>query len=212
MMLNLRERIIQNGIKSLETKELIAVLLGNGTKEQNVTEIADKIAFKFQNLRFDMEQLLNEKGIGIAKACIVMAAIELGERKLEADSLLNHVVDMSSLSEHLIKKIGNSPQEKLIAVYLDNGHRVIEEKVVFVGTADAATVHPRDIIREALYVSATQIVIAHNHPSGLLIPSENDKKFSLRLNKCCRLMGINLIDHVIVTKNAYLSLKTQKFI
>lgn len=211
-MLNLRERIIRNGVKSLETTELIAVILGNGTKEQNVIEIANRITFKSKNLKFNLDQLLNEPGIGIAKACMIIAALELGERKLEADTVLNQIVDTLSLNEHLIKKIGNSPQEKLIAVYLDNGYHVIEEKVIFIGTADTATVHPRDIIREALYVSATQIVIAHNHPSGQLQPSENDKIFSLRLFKCCQLMGISLIDHVIVTKSAYLSLKSEKII
>ncbi|KRK80719.1 RadC family protein [Companilactobacillus nodensis] len=211
-MVNLRERITKNGIKSLETKELIAVILGRGTKGNNVVELADKIVFESQNLNLDMKQLIAYKGIGIAQACKILAAFELGQRKLEADSLLSQIVDLSSLSEHLIKKIGNSPQEKLVAVYLDNSYHVIAEKIIFVGTTDAATVHPRDIIREGLYVAATQIVIAHNHPSGRLEPSENDKNFSLRLFKCCQLMGINLIDHVIVTKKAYSSMKSQKFI
>lgn len=211
-MVNLRERITKNGIKSLKTTELVAVILGSGTKGKNVIELADKIVFESHDLNLNMEQLLSHKGIGIAQACKILAAFELGQRKLEADSQLNQIVDLSSLSKHLIKKIGNSPQEKLIAVYLDNGYRVIAEKVIFIGTTDAATVHPRDIIREALYISATQVVIAHNHPSGRLEPSENDKNFSLRLFKCCQLMGINLIDHLIVTKNTYSSLKTEKII
>ncbi|WP_334328890.1 RadC family protein [Companilactobacillus sp. HBUAS59699] len=211
-MVNLRERITKNGIKSMETSELVAVILGNGTKGKNVIEIADKIVSESYNLNLNMEQLLSYKGIGTAQACKILAAFELGQRKLEADSLLNQVADLSSLSKHLIKKIGNSPQEKLVAVYLDNGYHVIAEKIIFIGTTDAATVHPRDILREALYISATQVVIAHNHPSGRLYPSENDKNFSLRLLKCCQLMGINLIDHLIVTKNAYSSLKTEKII
>ncbi|WP_225422982.1 RadC family protein [Companilactobacillus jidongensis] len=211
-MVNLRERITKNGIKSLGTNELVAVILGNGTKGQNVIELADEIVLKSQNLNLNMEQLISHKGIGIAQACKILAALELGQRKLEIDSVLNQIVDLSSLSKHLIKKIGNSPQEKLVAVYLDNGYHVIAEKIIFVGTTDAATVHPRDIIREALYVSATQIVVAHNHPSGRNEPSENDKNFSLRLLKCCQLMGINLIDHIIVTKNTHSSLKSQKII
>ncbi|WP_246005655.1 RadC family protein [Companilactobacillus insicii] len=211
-MVNLRERITKNGIRSLETKELIAVILGRGTKGKNVVELADKIVFDSQSLNITMSELLAYKGIGIAQACKILAAFELGKRKLEADSLMDQIADMSSLSEHLIKKIGNSPQEKLIAVYLDNNYHVIDEKVIFIGTTDAATVHPRDIIREALYVSATQVVIAHNHPSGRLEPSENDKNFSLRLLECCQLIGINLVDHIIVTKKAYSSMKIEKII
>ena len=94
-----------------------------------------------------------------------------------------------------------------MAVYLNNSYHVINEKTIFIGTIDQATVHPRDILREAIQISATQIVIAHNHPNGTLMFSKNDQEFSLRLKKCCNLMGINLLDHLIITRKSYSSLK-----
>lgn len=89
---------------------------------------------------------------------------------------------------------------------------MISEKIIFIGTVDSATVHPRDILREAIGMSATQILIAHNHPNGSLMFSQNDQEFSLRLQKCCHLIGINLIDHLIITKKTYSSLKSLNLI
>ena len=99
-----------------------------------------------------------------------------------------------------------------MAVYLNNSYHVIDERVIFIGTVDQATVHPRDILREAISMSATQIIVAHNHPNGSLMFSTNDQDFSLRLKKSCQLIGINLIDHLIITKKTYSSLKTLNLI
>ncbi|WDT66357.1 RadC family protein [Companilactobacillus crustorum] len=211
-MINIRERILAYGVNSLKDEELLAVILGNGTQGNPVIDLSKKIVCNSNGLDLSLEQLMSFNGIGVAQACKILAAIELGTRKIQADSLSETVVSVDEIGQHLIKKIGNAPQEKLVTVYLNNSYHVIDEKVVFIGTVDQATVHPRDILREAIGMSATQIVVAHNHPNGSLMFSKNDQEFSLRLKKCCHLIGINLIDHLIITKKTFSSLKTLNLI
>lgn len=211
-MINIRERILAYGVNSLKDEELLAVILGNGTQGNPVIDLSKKIVCNSNGLDLSLEQLMSFNGIGVAQACKILAAIELGTRKIQADSLSETVVSVDEIGQHLIKKIGNAPQEKLVTVYLNNCYHVIDEKVVFIGTVDQATVHPRDILREAIGMSATQIVVAHNHPNGSLMFSKNDREFSLRLKKCCHLIGINLIDHLIITKKTFSSLKTLNLI
>lgn len=212
MMINLRERILSYGVATLKDEELLAVILGNGTKEYPVAKLARKIVSESNGLNLSLEQLMSFNGVGVAQACKVLAAIELGSRKNQADTLSEETVSVADMGQHLIKKIGSAPQEKLIAIYLNNSYHVISEKIIFIGTVDSATVHPRDILREAVGMSATQVLIAHNHPNGSLMFSQNDREFSLRLQKCCHLIGINLIDHLIITKKTYSSLKSLNLI
>jgi len=211
-MINLREKILAYGVSTLKNEELLAVIIGNGTKKNSVSDLSKKIICNSNGLNLSLEQLMSFNGIGVAQACKVMAAIELGTRKIQSDTLSETVVSVDDVGRHLINKIGGAPQEKLVAVYLNNSYHIIDEKVIFIGTVDQATVHPRDILREAIGMSATQVVIAHNHPNGSLMFSKNDQDFSLRLKKCCHLIGINLIDHLIITKKTYSSLKSLNLI
>lgn len=211
-MINLREKILAYGVSTLKNEELLAVIIGNGTKQNKVYEIAQKIICQSNSLNLSLEQLMSFNGIGVAQACKILAAVELGTRKVQSDTLSETVVSIDDIGRHLVNKIGGAPQEKLIAVYLNNSYHVIDEQVIFIGTVDQATVHPRDILREAIKMSATQVVVAHNHPNGSLMFSSDDQEFSLRLKKCCHLIGINFIDHLIITKKTYSSLKSLNLI
>ncbi|KRL45410.1 hypothetical protein FD29_GL000329 [Companilactobacillus mindensis DSM 14500] len=212
MMIKLREKILAYGVSTLKDEELLAVIIGNGTRESKVSEIAKKIICQSNSLNLSLEQLMSFNGIGVAQACKILAAVELGTRKVQSDTLSETIVSVDDIGRHLINKIGGAPQEKLVAVYLNNSYHVIDEQVIFIGTVDQATVHPRDILREAVKMSATQVVVAHNHPNGSLMFSNDDQEFSLRLKKCCHLIGINLIDHLIITKKTYSSLKSLNLI
>lgn len=212
MMINLREKILAHGVSSLKNEELLAVIIGNGTRQNSVLDLSQKIICYSEGLNLSLERLMSFNGIGVAQACKVLAALELGSRKVQADILSDKVVSVDNVGQHLINKIGKAPQEKLVAVYLNNSYHVIDEKIIFIGTVDQATVHPRDILREALKMSATQLIVAHNHPNGSLMFSQNDQEFSLRLKKGCQLIGINFIDHLIITKKTYSSLKTLNLI
>lgn len=211
-MIKLREKILAYGVSTLKDEELLAVIIGNGTRESKVSEIAKKIICQSNSLNLSLEQLMSFNGIGVAQACKILAAVELGTRKVQSDTLSETIVSVDDIGRHLINKIGGAPQEKLVAVYLNNSCHVIDEQVISIGTVDQATVHPRDILREAVKMSATQVVVAHNHPNGSLMFSNDDQEFSLRLKKCCHLIGINLIDHLIITKKTYSSLKSLNLI
>lgn len=211
-MIKLREKILAYGVSTLKDEELLAVIIGNGTRESKVSEIAQKIICQSNSLNLSLEQLMSFNGIGVAQACKILAAVELGTRKVHSDTLSETIVSVDDIGRHLINKIGGAPQEKLVAVYLNNSYHVIDEQVIFIGTVDQATVHPRDILREAVKMSATQVVVAHNHPNGSLMFSNDDQEFSLRLKKCCHLIGINLIDHLIIAKKTYSSLKSLNLI
>ena len=211
-MINIREKILAYGVSTLKNEELLAVIIGNGTKQNSVLDLSKKIICNSDSLNLSLEQLMSFNGIGVAQACKILAALELGNRQVQADTISEQIVSVDDVGRHLIKKIGNAPQEKLVAVYLNNNYHIIAEKVIFMGTVDQATVHPRDILREAIGISATQVIIAHNHPNGSLMFSRNDQEFSLRLKKCCHLIGINLIDHLIITKKTYSSMKSLNLI
>lgn len=213
MMINIREKLKQHGTQALTTQELIAVILGTGTRDYDVTKLSANVLISSDNLRkLSLDSLVQQKVVGHAQACKLLAAVELGARKIQRDVLPKEQISLSKMGEHLIKKIGNSSQEKLVAVYLDNGFHVIDEKVIFIGTVDSATVHPRDVLCEALKLSAPQVIICHNHPGGSLIASPEDRRFTQRLIDCCHLVGVNLVDHLIVTPRDYLSFKAQDLI
>lgn len=181
-MINIREKLQKHGTDALTTQELIAVILGTGTKDCDITRLSANVLIGSDNLRkLDLESLIQQKGVGHAQACKLLAAIELGARKVERDVMPKEQVSLSKLGTHLIKKIGNSPQEKLVAVFLDNGFHVIKESTIFIGTIDSATVHPRDVLREGLKLSAPQVIICHNHPGGSLSASPEDRRFTSRL-------------------------------
>lgn len=207
MMINLREKILAYGVSNLKNEELLAVIIGNGTKKNSVVELSKEIIDNSRNLNLSLDDLLSFDGIGVAQACKIMAALELGTRRIQADVLSERINSVDDVGQHLINKIGNIPQEQLITIYLNNSYHVIDEKTIFIGTVDQATVHPRDILREAVKLSATQIIVAHNHPNGSLAFSRHDQEFSLRLKKSCQIIGINLIDHLIITSKTYSSLK-----
>ncbi|MFH5810977.1 DNA repair protein RadC [Companilactobacillus sp. FL22-1] len=212
MMINLREKILAYGVSNLKNEELLAVIIGNGTKKNSVVELSKEIIDNSRNLNLSLDDLLSFDGIGVAQACKIMAALELGTRRIQADVLSERISSVDDVGQHLINKIGNIPQEQLITIYLNNSYHVIDEKTIFIGTVDQATVHPRDILREAVKLSATQIIVAHNHPNGSLAFSRHDQEFSLRLKKSCQIIGINLIDHLIITSKTYSSLKSLNLI
>src|SRR5699024_3469709 len=118
-MINLREKILAYGVSTLKDEELLAVIIGNGTRQKSVTELSEEIICKSGGLNLSLEQLMSFNGIGIAQACKVLAAIELGERKIQADTITGEVVSIDDIGRHLINKIGMSPQEKLITVYMN---------------------------------------------------------------------------------------------
>lgn len=199
-----RERLVARGPENLKNKELLAILLGTGTEGKNVIEVAEQILEKYpvkNFLQLKYEDLLKIKGINSAKACIILASQELVKRALDVrdESLpkINSVQDVLAQSVYMRDK----SREHLMALFLNARNELLYKKPMFIGTLNANLVHPREIFQEALKQNAASVILAHNHPSGDNEPSEDDILITKRISEAGKLMGVEVLDHVIISKN-----------
>lgn len=204
-----RERLKKYGTSTLSDVELLAIIIRSGTKNKNAIDIAREILinYKLSDLcSISLNKLSSIIGVGEVKAISILASLELGRRSLSSTSN-NRVQIRSSRDVYGIfyKDMCNLKQEKLLAIFLDTKKYIISSKVIFIGTVNASTVHPRDIFREAIDVNAVSIIIMHNHPTGDVNPSYNDDLFTNKLVSLGKMLGIDVIDHLIIGNNNYYS-------
>ena len=206
-----RERLINNGVNSLSNEELLAILLKSGTKDLSVKELANVILSKLENIKdlnnINFEMFCSIKGIKKAKACSIIAAIELGNRINKKINNINQIRVTSSqnIYEYYKDLLKDKLQECFYCVYLDTKNQIIKDKLLFIGTINESLVHPREIFKEAYLLSASSIICIHNHPSGNLNPSTNDKIITKQIKEVGILLGIKLLDHIIISKDGYYS-------
>ena len=205
-----RERLINYGVKNLSNNELVSIILKCGTRNISSKDLADEIlknAGSIENLKDIKISTLNKiKGIGTVKACQLLAAIELGRRVYYVKNIGNIIINSTtSVFETYKSEFVNSSQEKFCALYLDTKKNVISFKTLFKGTLDKSIVHPREVFREAILLSASGIIVMHNHPSGDVTPSNEDIEVTNSLIYTGNIMGIKLVDHIIFGKDKYYS-------
>ena len=206
-----RERLINNGVEVLSNEELLAIILKTGNKENSAKELASILIKELEGIKnlnnINYERLKKIKGIGNAKACELLASIELGKRiNREINSLNNIILNKTSKVYEYYKDIlGNKQQEHFYCVYLDNKKRVIRDKLLFIGTLNYSIVHPREVFKYAYLFSASSIICVHNHPTGNVIPSKQDLDLTNNLIAVGNILGIKVVDHVIIGKNNYYS-------
>ena len=206
-----RERLINNGVESLSNEELIAILLKTGNKDNSAKELANILIKELDGIKhlnnINYEKLKSIKGIGPAKACELLASIELGKRINREILSINNVLlnKTSKVYEYYKDIIGDKQQEHFYCVYLDNKKRVIKDKLLFIGTLNYSVVHPREVFKNAYLLSASSIICVHNHPTGNTLPSKPDLELTKRLVEVGNLLGIKVIDHIIVGKFNYYS-------
>lgn len=205
-----REKAKQYGIENLTDAELLAILLHTGTRDLSVKDLSLKILEKveevegFTNLR--LPALLEIKGIGEAKAITILAMVELAKRMNEGGVKKRlQIKETKDVFENYKNYFIGESQEKFLVLFLNTKNFVMNEKILFTGTANQSMVHPRDIFHEAILNNAVKILCIHNHPTGDESPSLNDKSITKRLQECGELVGIPLLDHVIIGKNSYYS-------
>ena len=211
-----REKLIAKGPENLKDKELLGILLGTGVEGKNVIEVAGQILEKnplkkFLHLKY--EDLLKIKGINSAKACTILASQELVKRALEVrDESLPKIESVEDVLAQVVY-MRDKTREHLMAIYLNARNEMVWKKSVFVGTLNASLVHPREIFKEALDKNACSVILAHNHPSGDNEPSEDDLEITKKLIEAGKIMGVDVLDHVIIAKgkNPY-SFKESKLI
>ncbi len=205
------ERMVHYGVSSLTNEELLAILLKTGSKEKSAKELASQIlsqANSIENLKsYTLEKYQSIKGIGIKKAAILIASLELGKRVLKPTPYIYQakITNSSQVVEYYQSILENKEQEYFCCLYLDVQKRVIKNKTLFIGSLTYSMVHPREIFKEAYLIGACSIICIHNHPSGNILPSKNDMILTEQLVNAGNLLGIPVVDHLIIGKDKYYS-------
>jgi DNA repair protein RadC len=207
-----REKLLRLGAAGLGDNELVAIVVGSGSRRTNALALANQILENAGGLhgipRIGVDDLRRLDGMGLAKAAQVLAAVELGRRTLlrspPARVKFNHPREVAG---YLLPQFGSRPVEQFGLVMLDTKHRLLRTSVISVGTLDSSPAHPREIFREAASACAACIVLFHNHPSGDPSPSVDDVDLTRRLVAAGELMGIDVVDHVILADTRYFSFK-----
>ena len=207
-----REKLIQYGPEKLSNSELLAILLRFGPKGTNVLKLSQKILNQFKNKLSDLKygDLQNIHGLGPAKACEIIACFELGKRLLK-DKKCQLILSPKTVWDEL-KDVRCQKKEHFVIFYLDTRNQEIEREIISIGSLNANLVHPREVFEPAIKHTAAQILIAHNHPSGNTEPSEEDIEITKKLVEAGKILGIEIIDHVIVSSDSYYSFKEKNLI
>ncbi len=204
-----REQLVSAGPSHISTQSLLAILLGTGTKKHNSLSLARKILRSFslaELAQISVTELVEISGVGNAKACRVVAGFELAHRVHDRESRTRLV----SNPEEVLREVGEIAryrQEHIVVLYLNSRYHLLKKRTVAIGSTNASLIHPRDVFAPALSVPATQIVLAHNHPSGESDPSEADLKFTERIAAAGELLGIEVVDHIVVSAQSHFSFK-----
>jgi len=210
-----RERLLKLGSEALSAQEILSLILGRGIKGESIMMTSQKLLSRFGNLKgianASIEELTQTKGIGPAKAAQIKAALELSKR-LEADvgekpkPVLKSPEDVAAVMR---SKLKGKKKEHFWVLCLDTRNRLINRKLVSIGSLDTSIVHPREVFKEAVSSSAASVIFVHNHPSGDSEPSKEDIELTKRLVKAGEIIGIDVLDHIIVCDKSYLSLKAK---
>ncbi|WP_330999267.1 RadC family protein [Rossellomorea arthrocnemi] len=212
-----RERMIQSGAASLSNQELLAILLRTGTKSESVLQLSNRLLNQFDGLNLlkdaSLEEITKTKGIGLAKAVQIMAAVELGRRisNLAFDDRYS-IRSPEDGANYVMNDMRFLSQEHFVCLYLNTKNQVLHKQTIFIGSLNASIVHPREVFKEAFRRSAASIICIHNHPSGDPTPSREDIEVTKRLVECGRIIGIDILDHLIIGEKKFISLKEKGYL
>ena len=200
--------MLERGASSLTDTELLAILLGSGGRGCNVLQLAASILplIDQKNGKLQPEDLLAVRGLGKAKACLIGAAYEFARRRIRPYGVkIAQASDIMPLVGHLAGRL----QEHFVSISLNGANEVIACRVLTIGLVNATQIHPREVYSESITDRASSIIVAHNHPSGNLTPSEEDKKTTMRLKTSGDILGVPLLDHIIFATTGYYSFREQ---
>lgn len=211
------EKMMAAGAKSLSDEELLAILIGTGTKTKNAIELAHTIlTSRMQRswlLTARLEELMEISGIGLAKASRILAAVHLAKRLTEQTNFHNIALqDPKTVADYFSAVYLTEKQEIFCCILVDTKNRPISNQIISVGTVNSTLVHPREVFRPAIQASANSVILSHNHPSGDPSPSQEDIQITKRLVQVGAIIGIQVLDHVIVGDRKFVSLKQENII
>jgi DNA repair protein RadC len=213
-----RERMQKLGPEAVSAQELLALVMGRGIAGESIMVTSQRLLDRFETIEnlsnATIEELCQVRGIGLAKACQIKAAFELDNRmgRSSASSQKVTIKTPEDAYQELKHKSRGRKKEHFWAIFLDTRSRVIKSAEISVGTLDTSLVHPRELFKEAISASSASIIVAHNHPSGNPEASQDDIKLSKRLVETGKLIGIEVVDHIIIGDSKYLSMKREGLI
>ncbi|HNV12792.1 MAG TPA: DNA repair protein RadC [bacterium] len=205
-----REKMIKMSPETLSSAELLAVILNSGTKKEEVLSMADRILKEYGK-----NSIINEKnpkniekqfGLPLVKSCQIVACFELGRRFFNENKIGTITIRNAKQAFEHLKDMGNLNKEHFKGLYLNSRYKLVHSETISIGTLDASIIHPREVFKPALEYSASAVIIAHNHPSGVLKPSKEDLEINTKLKEAGEILGIEILDHLIISKNKFISL------
>ncbi len=206
-----REKLLYKGKDALSDAELVAILIGSGNRDESAVALCKRILASVDNNlsalgKLSINQLMTFKGIGEAKAITIVAALELGRRRRGEEALeKKKITSSNSVFELMQPIIGELQHEEFWIIYLNNSNKVIKKNQLSKGGITGTLVDVRLVLKNALEVGATGLILAHNHPSGTLKPSDADKQITLKLKTAAESLDIKVLDHLIITEKSYFS-------
>ena len=194
-----REKLLAKGAENLTDIELIQIIIGSGVKNADVTKISKQIKklLDTNGYKIISEQLTAIKGVSTATATKLVALFELAEREFKDFT----IIDSAEKAAMLVPELKDTKQEHLIVLSLDGANRLIQKRLISIGTLNASLVHPREVFADPITDRAASIIVIHNHPSGTPEPRDADIQITKRLQDAGKLLGINVLDHIIIAKN-----------
>ena len=210
-----REKFLLKGKSALSDSELLAILIGSGSRNESAVQLCQRILASSENNlntlgKMSISQLMQFKGIGEAKAISIAAALELGRRRREEDAIeLKKITSSKAVFDIMQPVIGELPHEEFWVLYLNNSNKVIYKAQLSKGGITGTVVDIRIIFKMAFEQNATGLILSHNHPSGKLIASEADLKITKRIKEAGQTLEIQVLDHLIITENGYLSFQDE---
>ncbi len=206
-----REKLLAFGPAKLSTQELLAIILGTGTKKEDVLTMSERVLKEYGEkslvMMTDPKSIPADMDIPLMKAMQIVASGELGRRFFRKNDSSLSVIRVAEDVFAYAKDMADLPREHLRGIYLDTHNRVIHDEVISIGTINSNIVHPREVFKSAIDYNAAAFILVHNHPSGVATPSASDIEVTNQIIEAGRIIGINLLDHIIITKGGFSSIE-----
>lgn len=213
LVLRPREKLFAQGAKNLTEEELLAILLGTGSKKLNAIKLSEKLLKEFSLKKLSegsVEHIVKYPGVGIAKASRIAAALEFGERLFAPTTVTKITIRNAHDVISQVRDFADKKQEYLIVLYINARHELVLKEIVGVGSLNSLQITPKEIFSHALKTPCASIIVIHNHPSDDPTPSDDDIHFTRKIHEAGVVMGIPLTDHIIVCKSGYFSFREDK--